>query len=167
MEYFQGLLFLTTNRIGQIDDAFLSRTHVVIGYTTLDEAKRKRIWNGFFKKLERDMAVSKRGPKIEISKYAKEYVLNDEGVKALKWNGREIRNAFQTAISLAGYEAAKDPNWTEGKTIDVLQEHFSSVVMMSREFQSYMDSISQQVESERARARMERNDSHMSGNYQM
>jgi ATP-dependent Clp protease ATP-binding subunit ClpA len=164
MEYFQGLLFLTTNRIGQIDDAFLSRVHVVIGYTPLDEAKRKRIWDGFFRNLERDMAAPSRdGPKIEVSKYAKEYVLNDEEVKALKWNGREIRNAFQTAISLAGYEAAKNPDWTTDKTIDVQKDHFSSVVMMSREFHSYMDSITLQEESQRARARMERNDEHMLG----
>jgi ATP-dependent Clp protease ATP-binding subunit ClpA len=162
MEYFQGLLFLTTNRIGQIDDSFLSRVHVVIGYTPLDEAKRKRIWNGFFRNLERDMSASSRyGPKIEVSKYAKEYVLNDEEVKALKWNGREIRNAFQTAISLAGYEAAKNPGWTTDKTIDVQKDHFSSVVMMSREFHSYMDSITLQEESQRARARMERNDEYM------
>jgi len=162
MEYFQGLLFLTTNRIGQIDDAFLSRVHVVIGYAPLDESKRKRIWNGFFRKLEHDMAAPNRdGPKIEVSKYAKEYVLNDPEVKALIWNGREIRNAFQTAISLAGYEASKDPKWTLEKTIDVQPEHFNSVVMMSKEFHSYMDSVSQQAESERARARLERNDEHI------
>ncbi|KAI7332767.1 hypothetical protein KC315_g4505 [Hortaea werneckii] len=32
MEYFRGLLFLTTNRVGQIDDAFMSRVHMAIGY---------------------------------------------------------------------------------------------------------------------------------------
>ncbi|EHL00114.1 hypothetical protein M7I_3991 [Glarea lozoyensis 74030] len=149
MEYFQGLLFLTTNRIGQIDDAFLSRVHVVIGYAPLDEPKRKRIWNGFFRKLEHDMATPNRdGPKIEVT---------------LSWNGREIRNAFQTAISLAGYEAATDPKWSPEKTIDVQQEHFASVVMMSREFHSYMDSIGEQDEADRARARLERNDEHMLG----
>jgi ATP-dependent Clp protease ATP-binding subunit ClpA len=140
MEYFQGLLFLTTNRIGQIDDAFLSRVHVVIGYAPLDEAKRKRIWNGFFENLERDMmGPSRDGPKIEVSKYAREYVLNDKEVKDLKWNAREIRNAFQTAISLAGYEASKSPDWTMEKTVDVQIDHFKLVVIMSREFHSYME----------------------------
>jgi hypothetical protein len=55
MEYFRGLLFRTTNRIGQIDDAFISRMHVVIEYKSLTNESRNKIWNGFFSKLERDM----------------------------------------------------------------------------------------------------------------
>jgi hypothetical protein len=43
------------------------------------------IWNDFFRSLERDMAAPNRdGPKIEVSKYTKEYVLNDEEVSSLK-----------------------------------------------------------------------------------
>lgn len=41
MEYFKGLLFLTTNRVGQIDDAFISRVHVAIGYDKLNVETKK------------------------------------------------------------------------------------------------------------------------------
>ena len=166
MEYFRGLLFLTTNRIGQIDDAFLSRVHVVIGYGPLDDEKRKRIWQGFFRKLERDMqkwSKESNESKVELSKYAREYVLEDKEIQDLKWNGREIRNAFQTAISLAGYQAIKetDDKTLPPKVVDVRKEHFVSVAQMSREFHTYMDSIIARNEAQRARARMERNDDYL------
>ncbi|OTB00432.1 hypothetical protein M426DRAFT_65886, partial [Hypoxylon sp. CI-4A] len=48
MEYFKGLLFLTTNRVSQIDDAFISRVHVAIGYQALSPEFRVKIWRGFF-----------------------------------------------------------------------------------------------------------------------
>jgi hypothetical protein len=94
MEYFKGLFFLTTNRIGHIDDAFLSRVNIVIGYDPLNDEKRNQIWNGFFAKLQSDMENRKKEgktPIIQVDKYAKKYLLNDEAVKALKWNGREVQ----------------------------------------------------------------------------
>ncbi|CAJ2499893.1 Uu.00g027460.m01.CDS01 [Anthostomella pinea] len=48
MEYYRGSLFLTTNRVGTFDDAFVSRIHVVIHYKDLDEEDRKKIWKRFF-----------------------------------------------------------------------------------------------------------------------
>ena len=37
---------------------------------------------------------------------AKKYILSDDVLQDTEWNGREIRNAFQTAVALAEYEAA-------------------------------------------------------------
>lgn len=160
MEYFRGLLFLTTNRVGQIDDAFLSRVSVVLEYDHLSDDTRKKIWNGFFKRLHKEsQSDSHKGRRIEIDRYAQKYVLNDEEVKDLKWNGREIRNALQTAISLATYKAFKEGEGPD-KTIEVEEEHFRSVVTMSRKFKSYMKSISGKEEEDRAKARMERNTPH-------
>ena len=85
MEYFRGLLFLTTNRVGQIDDAFLSRVTVVLQYDHLSDDTRKKIWQGFFKKLEKDSQRSPDARKIEIDRYAQKYVLNDPEVKNLRW----------------------------------------------------------------------------------
>ncbi|KAF4156471.1 hypothetical protein CNMCM6069_006745 [Aspergillus lentulus] len=62
MEYFKGLLFLTTNRVGQIEDAFISRVHIAIGYPSLGEEARRKAWNGFFRKPVRD-----RAGKIQIA----------------------------------------------------------------------------------------------------
>ena len=169
MEYFRGLLFLTTNRIGQIDDAFLSRVAIVLQYDRLTDDIRKKIWRGFFTKLKKDMEIiehrectKENAPiKVNISKYTQDYVLNDPEVKDLKWNGREIRNALQTAISLASYKASKESGETSN-VVDVEEEHFKSVVQMSRKFKDYMNGITGKEEGERAKARYDRNDTHQS-----
>jgi len=44
LEYFDGLLFLTTNRIDDIDEAIVSRCIALIRYHSPDQAARERIW---------------------------------------------------------------------------------------------------------------------------
>ncbi|KAH7629315.1 hypothetical protein B0T09DRAFT_265866 [Sordaria sp. MPI-SDFR-AT-0083] len=46
LEYFQGVLFLTTNRKDDFDDAFKSRIHVTICYPELSEKAQSQIWEG-------------------------------------------------------------------------------------------------------------------------
>lgn len=155
MEYFSGLLFLTTNRVGQIDDAFLSRVSVVLQYDQLSNETREKIWHGFFRRLHEDAEKMPGARKVEVGSYAQNYVLHDQEVRDMLWNGREIRNALQTAISLASYKA-----FQEGKSskdpVKVEQEHFRSVVSMSRKFKEYMRGISGMEEDERAKARKDR-----------
>lgn len=90
MDYFKGILFLTTNRIGAFDEAFMSRIHVQIGYDPLDDAAREHIWENYFKKLEDDH--ERGGREIRYEWAAKEYVKISREVRTLEWNGREIRN---------------------------------------------------------------------------
>ena len=66
MEYYRGILFLTTNRVGHFDDAFISRIHVIIRYDAFTDVERSKIWNQFFDKLKRE-----RSKVIDISKQAK------------------------------------------------------------------------------------------------
>jgi len=44
LEYFNGLLFLTTNRVDDIDEAIVSRCIALIRYHPPDAAERRRIW---------------------------------------------------------------------------------------------------------------------------
>jgi SpoVK/Ycf46/Vps4 family AAA+-type ATPase len=44
LEYFNGLLFLTTNRIDDIDEAVVSRCIALIKYSPPDAGARRRIW---------------------------------------------------------------------------------------------------------------------------
>lgn len=90
LDYFQGILFLTTNRVGQFDEAFMSRIHLSLGYDKLNDNARSEIWDNMFQKLKDDHKSG--GPKIEYDYDAKNYVTKNEEVKALNWNGREIRN---------------------------------------------------------------------------
>lgn len=45
LEYFNGLLFLTTNRVGDIDEAIISRCIAMIRYHAPDFEDRRRIWS--------------------------------------------------------------------------------------------------------------------------
>ena len=151
MEYFRGLLFLTTNRVGQIDDAFMSRVHFAIGYEKLTIDSRREIWKGFFKKLEKE-----RAGKIRIGPTAKKYVLENEEVQHIVLNGREIRNALQTAITLAEYESLES-----GEPVDLIiveEDHFRRVLNMSDKFHKYVTGIRREDEAKRARLRGDRND---------
>ena len=49
LEYFQGVLFLTTNRKKDFDDAFKSRIHVTISYPALSSTAQSEIWEGLLK----------------------------------------------------------------------------------------------------------------------
>ncbi|CAJ2511119.1 Uu.00g067440.m01.CDS01 [Anthostomella pinea] len=49
LEYYQGVMFLTTNRIASIDQAFESRIHLTIHFPPLDITARLAIWQNFIK----------------------------------------------------------------------------------------------------------------------
>ncbi|KAK8133234.1 P-loop containing nucleoside triphosphate hydrolase protein [Apiospora kogelbergensis] len=154
MEYFKGLLFLTTNRVGQIDDAFISRVHVAIGYEALTPESRSKIWQGFFRKLAKE-----RAGKIQISPAARKWVLEKAISGEAQLNGRDIRNALQTAITLAEAECEEDPDFDmDTMTIIVDQSHFQRVLDITNKFQSYVQSIRREDEKKRAAGRYDRND---------
>jgi len=86
LEYYQGILFLTSNRVGTFDDAFISRIHVIIHYPPFQPEQRAKIWNTFFRRLEKER------PSLRITPSVYDFIGTDEGLKNLEWNGREIRN---------------------------------------------------------------------------
>ncbi|KAF7323754.1 AAA domain-containing protein [Mycena kentingensis (nom. inval.)] len=90
VEYYRGILFLTTNRVQAFDEAFLSRIHVALHFSDLTEPSRAQVWRAF---------VARAGVSVvedEIAQLAKREV-----------NGRQIKNAVRTAHSLA--LARKEP----------------------------------------------------------
>lgn len=52
LEYFQGILILTTNRDTLCDPAFESRIHIKLKYSELSEAAREKIWALFLTKAK-------------------------------------------------------------------------------------------------------------------
>jgi hypothetical protein len=47
LEYYQGIMLLTTNRVRDFDDAIQSRIHLALRYSPLGVDTRKGIWNIF------------------------------------------------------------------------------------------------------------------------
>lgn len=115
LEYYNGLLFLTTNRVGSIDDAFKSRIHMSLYYPPLDKTQTRDIFRLNISKLRaiENQRCSMTGDQPLVIKEddvlsfaAKHY--EDNARLTACWNGRQIRNAFQVASSLANYKFADD-----------------------------------------------------------
>jgi hypothetical protein len=51
LEYFQGILFLTTNRVETFDDAFQSRIHIALRYGDLTTKAKRSVWKMFLDKV--------------------------------------------------------------------------------------------------------------------
>ncbi|KAH6693395.1 P-loop containing nucleoside triphosphate hydrolase protein [Leptodontidium sp. MPI-SDFR-AT-0119] len=109
LEYYSGILFLTTNRVGSIDPAFKSRIHMSLFYPHLGLDATLQLYKIL---LDRTLAEQKASKKVdfkvkskEIMSFAKSHYkrLTKEGL--ITWNGRQIRNAFQIAITLAEYSS--------------------------------------------------------------
>ncbi|KAI1748400.1 hypothetical protein F4782DRAFT_361416 [Xylaria castorea] len=105
LEYYAGILFLTTNRIGDFDEAFASRIHMSLHYPELDETKTKTIFKLNLELIQE--RFDKQGRKImydrsSIEDFAKKHFSEHP---YSRWNGRQIRNACQTALALAEFDA--------------------------------------------------------------
>ncbi len=95
----------------------------------MTDLDRLRIWTHNFERLERDS-----GGKAYVPQSARAYCHESEDVRSLRWNGREIRNALQTAVALAESEALDDGV----ETVTVTDKHLRAVVKMSRGFRDFL-----------------------------
>ncbi|KAI1758918.1 P-loop containing nucleoside triphosphate hydrolase protein [Hypoxylon sp. FL1150] len=148
LEYYRGVLFLTTNRVQTFDSAFTSRIHVALHYKALNDRDREKIWLNSFERLERDSEG-----KVHVGVSTREYAYESRDVRSLRWNGREIRNALQTAVALAETEALEEGN----DIVSVSDRHLRAVVKMSRGFKNFLrlqkeradqDDVEDEVEEE-------------------
>ncbi|KAG6908079.1 hypothetical protein DXG01_006214 [Tephrocybe rancida] len=115
VEYYRGILFLTTNRVQAFDEAFLSRIHVALHFHELSQESKEQVWTAFIAKL---------GATSDIT---------PEQVKELaarEVNGRQIKNAARTAHSLA-----------LGRGERVGFRHFTDTLDALAEFQKEFDEL--------------------------
>lgn len=66
LEYFNGLLFLTTNRVDDIDDAIVSRCIALIKYNPPDSNGRRQIWQVMCSQFGLDLATTTIDELVEI-----------------------------------------------------------------------------------------------------
>ncbi|KAI1751998.1 P-loop containing nucleoside triphosphate hydrolase protein [Xylaria castorea] len=88
LEYYRGILFITTNRAGSIDAAFKSRIHLSLRYPALTKSSQKEIWRNF---INRSPVKSAEFTEDDFDFFAKQTM-----------NGREIKNAVKLSHLLAG-----------------------------------------------------------------
>lgn len=110
LEYYEGILFLTTNRITTFDPAFKSRVHLALKYNALTATARKELFVNFIGRTSRNPPVFDDA--------------TIERLAAVDINGRQIKNAVRTASALA-----KD----EGVPLN--EEHLQAVLETIAEFE--------------------------------
>ncbi|KAF2136546.1 uncharacterized protein K452DRAFT_237314 [Aplosporella prunicola CBS 121167] len=137
LEYYAGILFLTTNRIGDFDEAFASRIHISLYYPPLDLSSTKEVFKLNLKMIRE--RLGQKGRKLDLDDKS---ILNfadewwNQQVDA-RWNGRQIRNACQTALALAEFEAKSD----ESAEIRLSKDHLRTVAYSYLEFMSYLKDL--------------------------
>lgn len=102
LEYFRGVIFLTTNLYDTIDTAFRSRVSLHLLFQALDRDARETVWRKFLDRLP-DMSEEAAAADVDDeTRPAVEKPLDDEDIRQLSlWqlNGREIKNAVRMVHS--------------------------------------------------------------------
>ncbi|KAI9687859.1 MAG: hypothetical protein M1822_001940 [Bathelium mastoideum] len=121
LEYYEGILVLTSNRVGIFDEAFKSRIQLALHYPTLGPYQRLRIWENFIERLAsfHDDSVDIADLRDNLEKLAEE-----------KMNGRQIRNAITTARQ-----------YTRWKETTLTYEHLRDVIDVSGRFDKYLHQL--------------------------
>ncbi|KAK5050927.1 hypothetical protein LTR84_003486 [Exophiala bonariae] len=120
LEYYDGILVLTSNRVGTFDEAFRSRIQLALHYADLQEYQRQQIWSNFITRLEgfeEDIDISEL--RDNVQRLAKE-----------EMNGRQIRNAITTARQYAEWKGEK-----------LTYKHLEYVIEVSGRFDKYLDKL--------------------------
>lgn len=131
LEYYSGILVLTSNRIGTFDEGFKSRVQLTLHYPTLDESSRRLIWLNFITRLRHTNQNAKVDQILE----------NIDGLAKFRLNGREIRNSIRTSMLLADFRG------------QLLQySHLQDVIGISSEFAQYLQDTHGHSASENAKS---------------
>jgi SpoVK/Ycf46/Vps4 family AAA+-type ATPase len=120
LEYYDGILILTSNRIGTFDEAFKSRVQLSLHYPPLTRKDRVRVWENFVALLENSSDTTKF-PEIRQRL---------DSLAIHKLNGRQIRNTMNTARQLAQFK--KEP---------LGYRHLNQAIQNVLEFEKYVTKL--------------------------
>ncbi|KAI2508476.1 hypothetical protein MHU86_6003 [Fragilaria crotonensis] len=114
LEYYSGILFLTTNRVESLDPAFQSRVTCALRYDPLSLESRKEIWSSMITRLNMDLSS------LDVDELAKVDI-----------NGRQIKNTLQLALALARHENVAVSQKHLLETLDVTTSFLSDSLVES------------------------------------
>ncbi|EXL90487.1 hypothetical protein NOF04DRAFT_20586 [Fusarium oxysporum II5] len=159
LEYYKGILFLTTNRVGRMDEAFRSRVHVSLYYPPLDEKSTLDIFKINIQRTQKRMGDKMKIDNVSIEEFAYDHFQGNH--QRVRWNGRQIRNAFHIAVALAENEAINKANRKEKKKYrapTLRAKHFDTVEQASSQFDNYLKSVLGMGQADRAKQQGRRRD---------
>jgi AAA+ superfamily predicted ATPase len=106
LEYYEGTMFLTTNRVQTFDPAFQSRIHISLDYQELSIKSRKTVWSNFIDSSTQEHTITAD----QLTELARMNV-----------NGRQIKNILKIARLLASRKDEKLNHEHIITTLDVTQ----------------------------------------------
>jgi SpoVK/Ycf46/Vps4 family AAA+-type ATPase len=131
LEYHEGILILTSNRVGTFDEAFKSRIQLSLHYENLTRLQRHRIWRNFMYRLQE---MSKEASQTDSENWdLKDIDFDDiscytDELAKVEMNGRQIRNAITTARQLAMF-----------KKEQMSYKHLKHVIGLSSKFDKWLN----------------------------
>ncbi|KAI0192306.1 hypothetical protein EV127DRAFT_491479 [Xylaria flabelliformis] len=132
LEYYDGILILTSNRVGTFDEAFKSRIQLALHYKNLSPQQRHQIWGNFLSRLEE---INEDGIDfLDLKDHAEELAKH-------KLNGREIRNVITTARQYVRWER-QQPN-KQHTQLDY--KMMSEVIETAGEFDRYIEKLNKGI----------------------
>ncbi|KAI0018411.1 P-loop containing nucleoside triphosphate hydrolase protein [Xylariomycetidae sp. FL0641] len=178
LEYYSGILFLTTNIVGIIDEAFKSRIHVALRYDAIDLGTTKKIWSNVLNRILKDneyadvQIMFKRTALLEFA----EWHYEEHEDAGTTWNARQIRNAFSIAIAMAQFDRLERiseegltpeevDSWppkkkkTKGSLtmVHLKRKYFAKIADTAADFEDYINAV-RGADTENALANHQRND---------
>ncbi|KAL6791559.1 P-loop containing nucleoside triphosphate hydrolase protein [Trichoderma sp. SZMC 28012] len=144
LEYYAGVLFLTTNRIGDFDEAFASRVHISLHYPQLDLESTVKVFELNLDLISRRFKEKNRDIVIERDKIVNFAEESWQKQKKMRWNGRQIRNACQTALALAEFDAQGGNHETiidKHAKVELTLKHLQTVGVAYRDFIKYLEDV--------------------------
>jgi SpoVK/Ycf46/Vps4 family AAA+-type ATPase len=130
LEYYEGILILTTNRIGTFDEAFKSRVQLALHYPPLGVQGRWEVWRNFVQSL------TEGGESMDSEELRRKL----DVLAHHELNGRQIRNTINTARQLARYK---------GETLRY--RHLDQAIQVVNEFEKYVLEVHGDGDEELAR----------------
>ncbi|KAE8340627.1 P-loop containing nucleoside triphosphate hydrolase protein [Aspergillus arachidicola] len=141
-EYHLILVVMRWYQVCTIDEAFKSRIHISLYYPYLDLEQTEKIWEVKLDRLatiEEEHGGGRKPLSIDrdgIVAFAKKHFTKSENGKG-RWNGRQIRNAFLNASTLAHYERTHNIK-KDGNSCNLNAHHFKTSVKAGTGFEKYL-----------------------------
>lgn len=89
LEYYRGIIIMTSNRAETMDRAFQSRIHLTLRYPDLEPAAKDHIWRYFVTQMKADVTLTEEA-------YHR--------LARLPLNGRQIKNVVKISTLLAAQD---------------------------------------------------------------
>ncbi|CAM1511912.1 Fc.00g094250.m01.CDS01 [Cosmosporella sp. VM-42] len=160
LEYYNGILFLTTNRIGKIDQAISSRIHLMLHCSRLGKCEIRissKSTLTAYKKPRNNRAKLAASSPLSWSKVTFCSSPPITAIRTLRekgaWNGRQVRNAFIVAASLARADAQHQPPEFQPR---LGYSHFKQVKKLMAEYVDFRNHVLGKTDSQLALMNEER-----------